>query len=475
MRKLFCYLLCCFFSHLAIAGTTQDSSMAQVGKRIQNYTFTNLMNSVEKQISIKDFEGKWLILDLWSLGCASCIASFPKMSKIHEKFKDKVQVIMIGDIDHRNEAKTKQLYEMRKEKYSLQFTVAFDSVYRRKFANNRLMPDIIVVDPAGIVRHITISVTEENIRDLIEGKNAVIYGKDPMQNTASLFDSQKPLLTNGVPANGGVDTAFLYRSLLAAVNSDANQRPDLGSDLLIDGWDKPVFVTGNKNLYQLYKFAYLGTDYWRGDNGMKIGSYYDDIYPQVVLEVKDSADFIGNFYSGKGYYNYSLSVPKHKADAAYMREIMQNDLKNYFGYVAGIEVREMPVFKVITIDKKKVAKLKTSGGPLTYYSGRFDGSEKFALNHPRYVNSYSGFSADNVDFDLWLVRDFPTDAIAKKYKFQLDEVPPVFNATGINFKVDVTIRADEFDFDDIRQAYNKIGLDIVEAKKAMKVIVVRDK
>ncbi|WP_341843585.1 TlpA disulfide reductase family protein [Chitinophaga caseinilytica] len=40
-------------------------------------------------LNIKDFKGQVVLLDLWSIGCSSCIAAFPKVNLLLEKYKDK--------------------------------------------------------------------------------------------------------------------------------------------------------------------------------------------------------------------------------------------------------------------------------------------------------------------------------------------------------------------------------------------------
>ena len=43
----------------------------------------------------EDFQGKYLLLDFWGVGCAPCIAAFPEMKEIHEAHKDKLTIISI--------------------------------------------------------------------------------------------------------------------------------------------------------------------------------------------------------------------------------------------------------------------------------------------------------------------------------------------------------------------------------------------
>jgi len=42
----------------------------------------------------KDFKNKVILLDFWNIYCGPCVASFPKLQKIHERYKDKGLVVI---------------------------------------------------------------------------------------------------------------------------------------------------------------------------------------------------------------------------------------------------------------------------------------------------------------------------------------------------------------------------------------------
>jgi thiol-disulfide isomerase/thioredoxin len=42
-----------------------------------------------KQIDLKDYKGKLVLLDLWSLGCVTCIEKMPEFKAVYQKYKDK--------------------------------------------------------------------------------------------------------------------------------------------------------------------------------------------------------------------------------------------------------------------------------------------------------------------------------------------------------------------------------------------------
>lgn len=46
-----------------------------------------------KQVSLKDFRGKWVIIDFWGSWCKWCIKGFPSLKEAYKKYAGKVEVI----------------------------------------------------------------------------------------------------------------------------------------------------------------------------------------------------------------------------------------------------------------------------------------------------------------------------------------------------------------------------------------------
>lgn len=57
-----------------------------------DFTLPNLEG---KKVSLKDFRGKWVVLDFWGSWCGWCVKGFPALKKAYEKYGDKIVVIGI--------------------------------------------------------------------------------------------------------------------------------------------------------------------------------------------------------------------------------------------------------------------------------------------------------------------------------------------------------------------------------------------
>src|SRR5258705_5959636 len=56
-----------------------------IGDKVPDIVFENVLNYKNKKAKLSDFKGKLVILDIWSVGCISCIESFPKLEALQKQ------------------------------------------------------------------------------------------------------------------------------------------------------------------------------------------------------------------------------------------------------------------------------------------------------------------------------------------------------------------------------------------------------
>lgn len=418
----------------------------KVGHAIQDHVFNDLDNFPGKKFKLSDFRGKWLIVDFWSRWCGGCIASFPKMNAFHKKFKDKIQLIMVG---LQPDSLTKDLYYKLKKRDLLEFTVAFDEVSHDKYDIN-FLPTIFVVNPEGRIVAKTTSINDEQMTALLTGKMPS-FKRSFSAHELPEYDKNMPLLTTGQSANGGVDTSFLFRSMLCKYNYDL---PYSLSNTIVDSGSVAVktgkMEVAKYSLADLYRLAYFGNIYW-GRGHWQYGKYCMDL----VLDIKDSSCFIADRKTLQGLYAYSLIVPPSRSSAKFLMEVMQGDLNKYFSFDVSVEDRAMPVFHLVIIDKAKALTLKTKGG-----------SPRFISNNG--AGMYFGFTETNVSLENLLDRLYAFKRGGKEFL-------PTINKTGIEYNCDITLNGNIENLASLNKMLGAYGLKIVEGKEIMKTIVVRDK
>ena len=427
---------------ICMASGAQDANRSQypeLGKVIPEFELSNVRYYPQRRISNKDITGKWVVLDFFSKNCSSCFASFPKINELQAKFKGKLEIILIGDT--RMADGIEVVYEKFKNKLQLNLPVTYES----KLFDNwgiEYVPCLIWINSKGIVKAVTASsdFTAENIALFLGDKDfdfldRSITGIDSIMNS---YTNSKPLL---IDCNGGNPTDFLHRSLLSVFKLTVKQYVPFRIDGFIDselGKGTGRFDVTGAILEWLYEYAYCG-------EGIDIGNKYGTFYHLPVLKLADPSLFKYDFQSGENLFNYSLIVPPEKATRKYLMEVMQRDLKNYFGYDAGIENPKVPYWS-LKVSSAAKEKLKSK-------------SEKEVVD-----GSHAGYSLKNVSIQR----------IIQLISGYHQQVPPFIDETGIDFKVDVEIDAMMTDLEDIVKALAKQGLILEKGEKEMPAIVIRD-
>nr|WP_121272648.1 redoxin domain-containing protein [Pedobacter schmidteae] len=415
-----------------------DDMLPQIGKPCPDFMLKDLKNYPKKIVSLKDFAGKWLVLDFWTAGCASCIASFPKLNELQKQYQDKVQFILVGKDDRH----IRPLYSSIVKRYQLQLAAAFDTVIFKQF-DIGAVPHLIIVDPQGVVRAVTLNITKAHLDDFINGKNPqlpVTYGiKQSAMAKKQQVKRDIPLLIQG---NGGNDSAFVYRSVLLPWKRSMGQM--IAFHFTNDLIHNNRYRTVGSNLEMLYQMAYGDTV---STEPYMVHNNYGKFARKSVLEIADSSAFDHDWATGEGVYAYELILNKNfKRSTDDFRRMMRNDLENYFQFEVKVENRMMPYWR-LEANKDAVSRLKTKGG-----------------------KSVTDYKKDRVD-----LVNTPVSGLINAIWYADPYGPPVVDCTGINGNIDIHYNAISIDFEDIKRALLQKGLSLVKDRKIMEVVVVRDR
>jgi thiol-disulfide isomerase/thioredoxin len=440
-RKAIIILLTLVLLTYSSKGTPQYlevQKFPEIGKPCPDFVLSNIEHYTQTQATLKDFKGKWLVLDFWSNGCSGCFQSFPKMDLIQKEYRESLQMFFVGiyndNLSGCKLSDTKATYKKHYEKGSMKTPCAFDSEIYKNYGV-KAVPYIIVIDPKGIVRGITYTLSSDDVREFIAGKQPVLNrnfraGTDPSIN----YNYNLPLGLQGRES----DTSFLYRSLLT--KWDISTPVSFPEEIGLNEFGRFEALKTDANY--LYMYAYIGKYKIRSGD-----SLYGKVWGTPIIEaaVRDVFNSDWNNLTGRNVYSFSLTVPNDKATKRFLMNVLQRELLNYFGYTATIEVRKMPYWKLIVSDSTR-SKLKTKGGP--FYS----------------KNTATGFEERNI-----------------KTQFLLDEIayfhpnePPLLDETAISTNIDITLDCLATNFDDIKTALALQGLQLVKSERDMHVLVIRD-
>lgn len=106
-----------------------------------------------KKLDIADLRGKVVVVDFWATWCGPCIASFPGMQKMVNKYKDnnEVKFIFVDTWEQGEEKEKKAAEFMAKNKYSFHVLMDNDNKVVEQFKVDGI-PTKFVIDKNGVVR-----------------------------------------------------------------------------------------------------------------------------------------------------------------------------------------------------------------------------------------------------------------------------------------------------------------------------------
>jgi thiol-disulfide isomerase/thioredoxin len=451
-NKAILILILFILSNSLSAGCSQkevDPLRPEVGQPCPNFTLTEVTHYPKQNVTLDDFKGKWLFLDFWFTGCTLCIKSFPKVNALQKMFTDRVQFLLVGQNDKKYNGNVNEVFEKLCKKQGLNIAVAYDSNLVNLW-NIHSMPHIIIVDPEGIVRHITDGrdMTPEKIKDLLAGNSVTFFPKDREMRD---FNPGALTGTNGTPSD-----ALLYQSVLTKwAGEDQNggigldEFPHNNTEFLSKGWSVSMVP-----LVALYNYAYIGrwTWTWRDPD------FYGKFRLNPILQLSDSSLFDFDFKSGQGagLFNYSLTIPPGNVTQENMMQAMQENLKSVFGYDVTLEIREVPVWRLSANHEARKRLLTKGGKPDNGIGTPTTGYKSIA----------AGFTIRNQPIEILLHN--VTSIVSES------DLRPFLDDTGILSNIDITIDADLTDFNDIQRALRNNGLEFELGKKEMTVLVIKD-
>lgn len=442
MRTIILVSLAVLFGCGVAVAQQQRNTVPEIGKPLPPFYLTTITHYKKTEAGRDDFKGKWLILDLWASNCSACINKFPTINEWQREFKDEIQFLVIGKNDKKYNSGIERLYEKLRVKMNLDLPSAYDSVLFERW-DIPAVPSIFVVDPDGIVRGITggQDMTTEKLRKLVNGQPVSFYNEEAMYQ--SYLDKRK---------NKTDRREMLYESYVTrwSEGDHPNFTASINISLGIKG--APAIKINRASLASMYLFAYTGYKFLASppDSGRK-RELYETFYPVPLLLTRDSSIFDSDYTSGKNCFNYKLNLDYSSLDTAQVLQILRQDLERTFGFKASVEVRPMPVWKLVAQPGAE-EKLKTKGGEFWHSAEGSSGGP-------------AGFSIKNVS-----VRRFLNMAVTYCKDYDI----PYLDETGISGNIDITFDALLTDLDQVVAELRKNGLDLVRGKKKMRVIVIRD-
>ena len=110
-----------------------------------DFSFPNLDGN---KVSLTDYRGKLVLLNIWATWCAPCVAEMPSMQKLYQELKDEGFLILAVSLDESGVEAVKPFVE----KHKLAFPVLLDTKGEIKSLYQITgIPESFIIDQSGTI------------------------------------------------------------------------------------------------------------------------------------------------------------------------------------------------------------------------------------------------------------------------------------------------------------------------------------
>lgn len=118
------------------------------GKPAVNFTFSDIN---DKMVSLNDFKGKVILIDVWATWCGPCMSEVPALNKLEEELKDYSDMVFIGVSVDKKKDKEKWLKTVKEKEMKGYQLFSENSKLMSDVYKATSIPRFIVIDKSGIV------------------------------------------------------------------------------------------------------------------------------------------------------------------------------------------------------------------------------------------------------------------------------------------------------------------------------------
>ncbi len=130
---------------------TKMERFGKLAKGNPSPTFENYENYKGGKISLKDFKGKYVYIDVWATWCGPCKRQIPFMKKVEEKYHKSKNIAFVSiSVDKLKDKETWKKMVKEKEMTGIQLFAdkSFNSDFIQNYEINSI-PRFILIDPEG--------------------------------------------------------------------------------------------------------------------------------------------------------------------------------------------------------------------------------------------------------------------------------------------------------------------------------------
>lgn len=424
--RLLCSIVMSTCITLASAqGTKVAGKIYQVGDTLPEIK-VGIEHYDKAVFSLQELRGKYVILDLWNVYCSSCIAAFPRMDKLREKYADKLEIIKVTrDGREKLEPLFKRSTIARESKLP---SITNDTVISN-LIDVRYFPSYVLIDTAGVIRYIISSFSDQDLDDFVNGKPINVKNYEEIVN----MDFKYPFIVQWYPY---LNNNFEGQSYVAKLDKRFRTAGVGGIHQDELGNITDMTFTGT-SIQRLYKVAY----------GFWYRTYWELDFSEsrIIFETKAKEQLLYDTAGQRQSYVYELRF-KQPVPKAMFHKHLQSQLDLYFHVSSSMEKRMMPCY---------VLKRTFGSADLVAKNAVVQADEYKEEN--RFVRKYVSWGP--------IVRQ-----IGNAFSYQL------YDETGIDpkLRVDIEFYLTPEDLPKMNKKLAEYGLIIEKSEREMEVVVIRD-
>lgn len=447
------YLSLCAQEKEPFDGYATGQHPQSIGTLVPDYKLRQVLNYQNREVSLSAFNGKALLIDFWAIFCQPCLAQFPKLQRIQEKYKHELQIITITNDSIE---KVAELFDnIRYQGFNLVTAAGGTNVNDSLFFAfpHKYIPHYVWIDKNRILRAITgyEALNDDNITLLVSGRSLASINKEEeiSFNThhPAMYTYQEVDIVEKMMLNDSIRGLIGY-SMLAGYNK---KYPPSSATDYIGIYAERRIRTWNLPLSTMMRLAYgkIGKEVWEQEL-VPVPRLFFNIRDTVILR-KLTVNFTQPPDTTADMYCYDLILAEKSRRM--LLERMKEDLYRYFG-VSGKIVKKKVLCYVLSLNDS--SGLRTKGGD-AYVKG----------------NMYY-LDLKNADFSLLTDHIRAYNEGSKTTPYSGLESAIIVDETNFTAKIDINITARMNDIPALKLALYKYGIKLQEGERLIDVLLLED-
>ncbi len=316
------------------------------GANAAHIVIRGVSNYTDSVLRVSDLAGKYVLLDFWSTGCATCINKMPLMDSLQTEFNDDIQIVLVNT----NESKAKADERLRKIEQRLKrgriipenLPSAIGDTALNDVFPHITVPHHVWIGPNGDVLYITngYNTTRENVAAVIAGKGIAAKWKKDLPHI--YFKSRT--LADWVAENALTPIVRSDDFLLIPYQEEM-EGPAVMEGILDTAKQEIRFTYPNVSLPSLYRFAYqdhvYGSQFSINTNRFLFANRWVIRTEQRgwAAPPKDYKDVD----SWKTHANFSCELVVSVEDSNHFQDRLKERLDQYVEQYHGLQVRKKKI------------------------------------------------------------------------------------------------------------------------------------